>query len=249
MTYSRDEMSGVFLLLLLFSVVGLVWGLAAPGHLSKTARLKKPRARKEFKEFGAVFGVVAIIAVVLTAITAPKPTKTVAVKVTSDRKKSIIQAAPKPTITAQTVTTTSSIPFQTTTQNSSSVPKGQTEIAQAGQNGVETTTYLITYTNGKQTNKKQQSQTVTTPPLQQIVEDGTYVAPSQSDTATSVTANTSATTTPTSPSSACHPLSSENTCYEPGEFCSSADHGMTGVAGNGGSITCLNNDGWRWEPN
>lgn len=46
----------------------------------------------------------------------------------------------------------------------------------------------------------------------------------------------------------CHPLSDEGTCYEPGEFCRDSDHGVTGVAGDGKTITCEDNDGWRWEP-
>jgi hypothetical protein len=47
---------------------------------------------------------------------------------------------------------------------------------------------------------------------------------------------------------ACSPLSDEGTCYEPGEYCRDSDHGMSGVAGDGKSIACENNDGWRWEP-
>ena len=46
----------------------------------------------------------------------------------------------------------------------------------------------------------------------------------------------------------CHPKASSGNCYEPGEYCSDADHGMTGIAGDGESIICENNDGWRWEP-
>jgi len=54
---------------------------------------------------------------------------------------------------------------------------------------------------------------------------------------------------PSSPKPAgCHPLSNSGTCYEPGEFCRDSDHGVTGVAGNGETITCEDNDGWRWEP-
>lgn len=55
--------------------------------------------------------------------------------------------------------------------------------------------------------------------------------------------------TPSSAASAgCHPLSNEGTCYEPGEFCRTTDHGISGVAGDGKVITCEDNDGWRWEP-
>jgi hypothetical protein len=46
----------------------------------------------------------------------------------------------------------------------------------------------------------------------------------------------------------CYPTTSSGNCYEPGEFCSTADHGMTGVAGNGERIICEDNNGWRWEP-
>jgi hypothetical protein len=46
----------------------------------------------------------------------------------------------------------------------------------------------------------------------------------------------------------CYPRSDSGTCYRPGEFCRTSDHGMTGVAGDGEKIVCEDNDGWRWEP-
>jgi hypothetical protein len=49
-------------------------------------------------------------------------------------------------------------------------------------------------------------------------------------------------------SQSCYPISDEGTCYEPGEYCRDDDHGMTGRAGDGETITCEDNDGWRWEP-
>jgi hypothetical protein len=49
-------------------------------------------------------------------------------------------------------------------------------------------------------------------------------------------------------SAGCRPLSDEGTCYEPGEYCRAADHGASGIAGDGKAITCEDNDGWRWEP-
>jgi hypothetical protein len=50
------------------------------------------------------------------------------------------------------------------------------------------------------------------------------------------------------PATSCYPISDEGTCYEPGEYCRDDDHGITGVAGDGESIECEDNDGWRWEP-
>ncbi len=54
---------------------------------------------------------------------------------------------------------------------------------------------------------------------------------------------------PTPAPSGCHPRTSSGNCYEPGEFCSDADHGTAGVAGDGEPIICENKDGWRWERN
>ncbi|WP_157436188.1 hypothetical protein [Actinospica robiniae] len=45
----------------------------------------------------------------------------------------------------------------------------------------------------------------------------------------------------------CHPLSSTNHCYKPGQFCSNADHGMSGIDEEGDPIKCVDNNGWRWE--
>ena len=60
-------------------------------------------------------------------------------------------------------------------------------------------------------------------------------------------------TQPTAPPAAaapagCYPLSNEGTCYEPEEYCRNADHGVSGMAGDGEAITCEDNNGWRWEP-
>lgn len=51
------------------------------------------------------------------------------------------------------------------------------------------------------------------------------------------------------PPSGCSPKTSSGNCYEPGEFCSTAEHGETGVAGDGKTIKCENTDPgstWHW---
>lgn len=50
------------------------------------------------------------------------------------------------------------------------------------------------------------------------------------------------------PPASCYPTAASGNCYRPGEFCSTADHGMSGVAGDGEKIICEDNNGWRWEP-
>ena len=72
---------------------------------------------------------------------------------------------------------------------------------------------------------------------------GTNAAPTP--TTTPAAAQPSPTTA--SPA-ACYPIDDEGGCYEPGEYCRDDDHGMTGRAGNGLTITCEYDDGWYWEP-
>jgi phosphatidylserine/phosphatidylglycerophosphate/cardiolipin synthase-like enzyme len=63
------------------------------------------------------------------------------------------------------------------------------------------------------------------------------------------------TTSPTSPPPAtnptttgCTPIDDEGGCYEPGEYCRDDDHGATGRAGDGETITCEDENGtWYWE--
>ena len=75
----------------------------------------------------------------------------------------------------------------------------------------------------------------------------TAAAPTQSATPPPTTPPTSSPPAP-QPAASCYPISDEGTCYEPGEFCRDDDHGMTGLAGDGETIICEDNDGWRWEP-
>lgn len=48
--------------------------------------------------------------------------------------------------------------------------------------------------------------------------------------------------------SGCYPQTNKGNCYEPGEMCRKSDRGASGMAGDGESIVCEDNDGWRWEP-
>jgi hypothetical protein len=46
----------------------------------------------------------------------------------------------------------------------------------------------------------------------------------------------------------CYPKTSSGGCYEPGEYCPTADAGMTGVAGDGKTIVCrLVSGRYHWE--
>jgi cardiolipin synthase A/B len=63
----------------------------------------------------------------------------------------------------------------------------------------------------------------------------------------SITGPTSTSST-SAGSSACYPLDNDGACYEPGEYCRDDDHGTTGRAGNGSTITCEDDNGWFWKP-
>jgi len=72
----------------------------------------------------------------------------------------------------------------------------------------------------------------------------------QQGTSTSLpAATTPSASPPTSPATAgCSPIDDEGGCYEPGEYCRDDDHGATGRAGDGQTITCEDENGtWYWE--
>ena len=67
-------------------------------------------------------------------------------------------------------------------------------------------------------------------------------------TPTTITSPTSAQPPTGATASACSPIDNEGGCYEPGEYCRDDDHGATGRAGNGETITCEEKNGtWYWE--
>ena len=72
---------------------------------------------------------------------------------------------------------TEAIPFATTSENDPSINEGESIVSQAGVNGTRTTTYEVVYTDGKETRRKQVSETITKQPVTKIVLIGTYVPP------------------------------------------------------------------------
>ena len=64
----------------------------------------------------------------------------------------------------------------------------------------------------------------------------------------STTPPTSAPPPTSHPTASCYPIDDEGGCYEPGEYCRDDDHGTTGRAGNGETITCEEQgSSWYWE--
>jgi hypothetical protein len=85
-------------------------------------------------------------------------------------------------------------------------------------------------------------------PLMRVVAQAGPACPAAAPSTTAQPTPTAApvTAASTAPAS-CYPLTNGGNCYEPGEYCRTADHGVSGVAGDGEAIICEDNDGWRWE--
>lgn len=84
---------------------------------------------------------------------------------------------PKPVITTKNETETQAIDFKTVRQNDNTLEKGKEVVSREGEKGTRTIVYKITYTDGKQTNKAETSNTVTKQPVDKIIKFGTKEAP------------------------------------------------------------------------
>lgn len=85
--------------------------------------------------------------------------------------------------------------------------------------------------------------TTTTPAVQPSTR-----APAPQQTTQPVVQQTTTAAAPPPPAG-CTPRTPSGGCYEAGEFCSSAEHGETGVAGDGAAIKCeppSSGKTWRW---
>jgi hypothetical protein len=148
-----------------------VWGLIAPHHIAKATKISYPLTRKHT---GLGFGILVLAFIILTGITTPpsKPTANVTNGSTTVASTQT-QSNSSNSVTTKQVSDTEVVPFTTQDVDNSSLAKGQTKVTQVGQNGSKTLTYSVTYTNGKQTSQNLISTTVTTQPVNQVVEVGT----------------------------------------------------------------------------
>jgi hypothetical protein len=170
-------MAGVFIALLLLSILGLIVGLVKPHSFPRKG--EKVFTRKQTSTF---FALCLVIFFVLVGISAPNSSNA-SKNVTFTNAANAKSASPK--ITYSTITKTQSIPFNTTTIQDGSLLQGTTKITTAGMDGVETLTYKDTYTDGKLTAEQQVGQATTTAPVSQVTSIGTYVAPAPAAPSTS----------------------------------------------------------------
>ncbi|MBA1351442.1 G5 domain-containing protein [Streptococcus oralis subsp. oralis] len=84
-----------------------------------------------------------------------------------------------PVVTTKEETKTEDVAFQTKEVTNPNLPEGSRQVKTAGQKGVRTIVYTVTYTDGKETGREVKSNTITTPAVDEVVEVGTkkVVAP------------------------------------------------------------------------
>lgn len=67
------------------------------------------------------------------------------------------------------------VPFQSISQDDTTLAKGRVVTSTVGQNGVRTLSYHVTYINGKEVARRQVSNTITRQPINEVKKVGTYV--------------------------------------------------------------------------
>lgn len=165
-------MAVLFFLLFIACIGLLTWGLIAPKSLAKHASkaTKKELTRKHFAVF---FGVASFVMLVMIGVTSPSQAQQ-----SGQKPKPVpVVAAPKaPVVTTKEETETKPVAFTSSSVNDATMASGTSKVTTVGVNGVETLTYKVTYTDGKQTARELVSDIVTTQPVAQVTSVGTYVA-------------------------------------------------------------------------
>ena len=80
---------------------------------------------------------------------------------------------PQPKITTQDLTVKEPIPYGSSTEQNSALPKGTRKTKVQGVNGEKEVVYTITYTDGKETGRVKKSETVIKPAVDEVIEEGT----------------------------------------------------------------------------
>ncbi len=90
----------------------------------------------------------------------------------------VVEDEKEPVITTETVKEEVKIPFTTVKKNDETLEKGKTVVSQKGIDGTETVTYEVTYTDGKETGRKEVGRVVTKKVVEEVVKVGVKVVAS-----------------------------------------------------------------------
>lgn len=171
-------------------------------------------------------------AVVGAVVNAPPPAQVVAAAAAPRTAEPTPTTTPTPTptpvVTVSEVQETAPIPFEKTTVDDPALGKGQTRVTTAGVDGVTTTTFRVTTTDGVETGRELVRTETTTPAVTEVTAVGSYVAPAP--------APAPAVQQAPAPQTAVPPA--QTGTIVPGAYCSSAQSGAVQQAANGRSYQC-----------
>lgn len=111
------------------------------------------------------FGMLSLVFFIMVGITAPA---------SADTKTASPSA--NPGVSTNIVAETKVVPYTTITQYDTNLPEGQTQVVKDGIDGVETYSYIVTFNNGKESNRTLKSKSITTEPISKVVAVGTRTA-------------------------------------------------------------------------
>ncbi len=163
-------------------------------HLNDMAKKWNDYTRREkmIGVFGAIFGVF-VISSMANGANVPAPSQT---------KPATVQTQPQ--TSTKEVSESVTIPFDTSTVESSQYDKGSLKVTTMGINGEKIVTYKVTFNNGVESSRETIKEEVTKAPVSEITTLGTYVKPTAPEK--------QASTCDPNYSNACVPIASDVDC-------------------------------------
>jgi hypothetical protein len=133
---------------------------------------------KGLKTTGKVTFIASLVIVFLGVVgaSAQPSTQTITQPIETNETKTTEPIIEAPIIETKTETRTESIPYTTSTINTSSLAKGKTQVQSSGIDGVKAITYTVTLTNGTETGRTSE-EVITVASVNEVLLVGTYEAP------------------------------------------------------------------------
>lgn len=154
-----------------YVMIGLyIHALISPNHKLYVKPNGENRSRSSISKF---FLSILVVIFLLIGITAAPSQAQQAEKSSQDTPAELH----KPEVASKDLVEKTPIPFESMTKDDPSLNLGTSTVIQEGENGEKTTTYTVTYTDGKETSRVIKSEIITKKPVSKIIHNGTYVAP------------------------------------------------------------------------
>ena len=139
---------------------------AEGNHTTAVNAIKSEEGKKGFAKYEARYQALKAKAQALLNGESPKPQPDPQPQPNPDPQ-------PQPKITTQDLTVKEPIPYGSSTEQNSALPKGTRKTKVQGVNGEKEVVYTITLTDGKETGRVKKSETVIKPAVDEVIEEGT----------------------------------------------------------------------------